>query len=74
MENAFALPTKQVLAQLGVDGALGLTDAQVREQRARHGRNCEYMNESEDVPTFKITTANPPSQPSPRSRLPRCGS
>lgn len=42
MENAFALPTEQVLAQLGVDGALGLTDAQVLEQRAKHGSNCEY--------------------------------
>ncbi|CAK7203473.1 hypothetical protein SEUCBS139899_006207 [Sporothrix eucalyptigena] len=39
MENAFALPTEQVLAQLGVDGSLGLTDAQVRDQRAKHGSN-----------------------------------
>ncbi|KIH88486.1 Ca2+ transporting ATPase, sarcoplasmic/endoplasmic reticulum [Sporothrix brasiliensis 5110] len=39
MENAFTLSTEQVLAQLGVDGALGLTDAQVREKRAKHGSN-----------------------------------
>lgn len=53
MENAFALPTEQVLAQLGVDGALGLTDAQVREQRARHGSNCEYMDGPEDAFNFQ---------------------
>ncbi|KJR80589.1 Ca2+ transporting ATPase, sarcoplasmic/endoplasmic reticulum [Sporothrix schenckii 1099-18] len=39
MENAFILSTEQVLAKLGVDGALGLTDAQVREKRAKHGSN-----------------------------------
>lgn len=53
MENAFALTTEQVLAQLGVDGALGLTDAQVREQRARHGSNCEYMDGPEDAFNFQ---------------------
>lgn len=41
MENAFALSSEQVLAKLGVDGALGLTDAQVRDQRRTHGSNGE---------------------------------
>ncbi|OAA64450.1 endoplasmic reticulum calcium P-type ATPase [Niveomyces insectorum RCEF 264] len=40
MENAFALPVDQVLAQLGVDGASGLTDAQVVQQRQKHGKNA----------------------------------
>ena len=41
MENAFALSAEKVLAQLGVDGTLGLTDAQVRDKRATHGSNCK---------------------------------
>jgi hypothetical protein len=39
MENAFAKPTGDVLAELGVNPATGLTDEQVSRQRAKHGKN-----------------------------------
>lgn len=41
MEGAFAKPTEQVLAYFGVDAAHGLTEDQVRELRAKHGKNGE---------------------------------
>jgi Ca2+ transporting ATPase len=40
MENAFAKPTGDVLAELGVKPATGLTDEQVSRQRAKHGKNA----------------------------------
>jgi Ca2+ transporting ATPase len=39
MENAFAKPADDVLAELGVSPATGLTDEQVSRQRAKHGKN-----------------------------------
>jgi len=39
MENAFAKPVDDVLAELGVNPATGLTDEQVSRQRAKHGKN-----------------------------------
>lgn len=41
MEGAFAKPTEQVLAHFGVDAVNGLTEGQVRELRAKHGKNGE---------------------------------
>lgn len=42
MENAFAKPTEEVLSTLGVQSSTGLTDAQVQEQRKKHGKNGEH--------------------------------
>lgn len=39
MENAFARPTRDVLASLEVDVAQGLTDEQVIDLRSKHGKN-----------------------------------
>lgn len=42
MEDAFARPAKQVLADFQVAAASGLTDAQVVESRKKHGSNCTW--------------------------------
>lgn len=41
MEDAFAHPIGQVLGHFKVDSKAGLTDAQVLEQRNKHGKNGE---------------------------------
>jgi Ca2+ transporting ATPase len=43
MENAFSKSTDAVLAQLGVNPSTGLTDEQVAQQRAKHGKNGMYI-------------------------------
>jgi hypothetical protein len=43
MEDAFARPAKQVLADFKVAAASGLTDAQVTESRKKHGSNCTWL-------------------------------
>lgn len=40
MEGAFARPTQDVLANFGVDATRGLSDQQVIESRAKHGKNA----------------------------------
>jgi Ca2+ transporting ATPase len=40
MDNAFARPVKQVLAEFNVDASSGLTDQQVNESRKKHGSNA----------------------------------
>ncbi|PSR92094.1 calcium-translocating P-type ATPase [Coniella lustricola] len=40
MENAFARSTDDVLSALGVNASTGLTDAQVTQLRAKHGKNA----------------------------------
>ncbi|KAB5580165.1 putative calcium P-type ATPase [Coniochaeta sp. 2T2.1] len=40
MEGAFAKPADQVLGHFGVDAATGLTEQQVRDLRAKHGKNA----------------------------------
>ncbi|KAI1764749.1 calcium-transporting ATPase sarcoplasmic/endoplasmic reticulum type [Hypoxylon sp. FL1150] len=39
MDSAFAKPIPEVLANFHVDGSIGLTDGQVVELRAKHGKN-----------------------------------
>lgn len=41
MENAFTHSTDSVVASLGVDPVAGLTEDQVVELRAKHGKNGE---------------------------------
>ncbi len=43
MENAYALPSDQVLAKLGVDANNGLTDERVVELRLKYGKNGTDM-------------------------------
>ncbi|KAK3695018.1 putative calcium P-type ATPase [Podospora appendiculata] len=40
MDNSFAKPTHEVLASLGVNPATGLSDSQVTNLRAKHGKNA----------------------------------
>jgi Ca2+ transporting ATPase len=40
MDNAFARPVDQVLAEFQVDVGAGLTNAQVKQSREKHGRNA----------------------------------
>ncbi|KAF3769066.1 calcium-transporting ATPase activity/catalytic [Cryphonectria parasitica EP155] len=40
MENAFARSADQVLSTLGVQSSTGLTDAQVKDQRKKYGKNA----------------------------------
>lgn len=82
MENAFALSTEQVLARFGVDSSRGLTDAQVRDQQAKHGSNCTFSGHIgrtvSPPPRLRATLALSLSltvpQPSRKTRPRRCGS
>lgn len=45
MDNAFAKPIEEVLSVLGVPPSTGLTDAQVKALRAKHGKNGKCRGE-----------------------------
>lgn len=64
MDNAFARPTEQVLSTLGVQSSTGLTDAQVKDIRKKHGKNGKPDDPSTH-PAQRLYTDLPPKKAIP---------
>lgn len=74
MDNAFARPTDQVLSTLGVQASTGLTDAQVKDIRKKHGKNGKPDDDPSIQPAQRLYTDLPPQKQSQRSLPLLCGS
>ncbi len=68
MDNAYSLPAGEVLAELGVDAAAGLTDERVIDLRLKHGKNgTQRPREADEAAAMCLLTWGQPY----RRSLPR---